>query len=616
MGMFVWPCPGYSRISSPFGNRGSEFHTGVDLAAPKGTPILAAASGKVITVKYLTTSYGHHVKIDHGNGYSTLYGHMSNIDVKNGQSVNAGQKIGGVGSTGRSTGNHLHFEIRVNGAAKNPLNYVSRNDTLSSYTGPKGSASGGSGSTAKTVKAKYTAYYPANNSMQGGFYDAQGNRVDPSKRTCAAPPSIPFGTLITIKGTGTAKDGLTYKVTDRGGAIKIVNGVYHFDLLMSTKAECIAWGVVYGEAVIGGDSSADEAAEPEKKEITTVVIKSVTGAAGVHKQILRDVPPYLQAGAEILIQNDQIYLPVTADDISWEIDRKGSPSKLEFTVMKDPVLNFQEGNPISFRFNGQNIFYGFVFTKSRTDLKSIDVTCYDQLRYLKNKDTLSYTNKTYGQLLQMIAADYGLTCGTVEDTGYVIPNRIEEGTLLDMLGNASDLTILNNGKLFVLYDDFGKLTLKNIQSMMLPILIDEDTGEKYNYSSTIDKDTYNRIKLAVDNDTTGEREVHILNEGDNQSRWGVLQYYEKLDAGTSEAGIKEKAKILMKYYNKKQRNLKINGVFGDIRVRGGSSLVVKMELGDINVQNYMVVEKVKHTFSHGLHTMDLTLSGIKGEFVV
>ena len=105
----------------------------------------------------------------------------------------------------------------------------------------------------KEVDAEFTAYYPYNDSMQGGYYDAQGNKLDPKKLTCAAPKELAFGTKIQVKGTGTSRDNLVYKVTDRGGAIKIVNGVYKFDLLMATKEECLAFGRRKGKAVIGVD---------------------------------------------------------------------------------------------------------------------------------------------------------------------------------------------------------------------------------------------------------------------------------------------------------------------------------------------------------------------------
>lgn len=100
------------------------------------------------------------------------------------------------------------------------------------------------------VDAQFTAYYPANDTMQGGFYDALGNRLDPSKLTCAAPKDIPFHSKITVKGTGTSRDNVTYTVTDRGGAIKVVNGVYHIDLLMSNKTEAYSFGRRNGKAII------------------------------------------------------------------------------------------------------------------------------------------------------------------------------------------------------------------------------------------------------------------------------------------------------------------------------------------------------------------------------
>lgn len=105
----------------------------------------------------------------------------------------------------------------------------------------------------KEVDAEFTAYYPYNDSMQGGYYDAQGNKLDPKKLTCACPKEVPFNTKIQVKGTGTSRDNLVYTCTDRGGAIKIVNGVYKFDLLMATKEECLAFGRRKGKALIGVD---------------------------------------------------------------------------------------------------------------------------------------------------------------------------------------------------------------------------------------------------------------------------------------------------------------------------------------------------------------------------
>lgn len=120
-GTFIMPSRG--TITSRFGYRWGRMHEGVDIAAPRGTPIVAADSGRVSFAGW-RNGYGYCVMINHGNGYQTLYGHASKLYVKAGQSVNKGQKIAAVGSTGHSTGPHVHFEVRKNGVLKNPLKYI------------------------------------------------------------------------------------------------------------------------------------------------------------------------------------------------------------------------------------------------------------------------------------------------------------------------------------------------------------------------------------------------------------------------------------------------------------------------------------------------------------
>lgn len=311
---------------------------------------------------------------------------------------------------------------------------------------------------------------------------------------------------------------------------------------------------------------------------------------------------------DIAIQNGSaIYHPAIVEGVGWETTRSGSPGKLTFEVVKDGILDFQEGNPVLLKVNNQNIFYGFVFTKKRTKEETINVTAYDQLRYLKNKDTYVYGNKTASDFIKMIASDFNLQIGVIEDTVYIIPSRVEDNkTLFDMIGNALDLTLNNRKKLYVLYDDFGELTLKNIESMKLDLIIDGSTAEDYDYSSSIDGETYNKIKLAYENDQTGKREIFISQDSVNLNNWGVLQYFETIQESNSG---KAKADALLSLYNRKSRTLNVQNALGDIRVRGGSSLLVNLNLGDIIVQNYMIVENVKHMFNNEEHLMNLSLKG-------
>lgn len=128
-GEFAWPCPGYVRISDDYGMRMhptlkvEKFHNGLDMAAPSGTPFLAAYDGEVVKVDY-SSSMGNYCMIDHGDGLYTIYMHASSISAKEGQLVVRGEQIGKVGSTGRSTGPHLHFSVRKDGEYKNPWSYI------------------------------------------------------------------------------------------------------------------------------------------------------------------------------------------------------------------------------------------------------------------------------------------------------------------------------------------------------------------------------------------------------------------------------------------------------------------------------------------------------------
>lgn len=314
----------------------------------------------------------------------------------------------------------------------------------------------------------------------------------------------------------------------------------------------------------------------------------------------------------IIFNGNTAFEPIVEDKVTWKLNRQGSAGELSFKYLQDESLEksavkIEEGNSVRLKKDGKDIFFGFLFEQKRDKNGIVSCKAYDQLRYLKNKDSYIYENKTYSEFLEMIIADFKLQAGEISDTKYKIASRVEENTsLFDMCQTAYELTLQNSKEMFVLYDDFGKLTLKNISDMKVPLLIDQDTAQNYDITSSIDKDTYNIIKLAYDDKDSGERKLFIEKDSENINRWGVLQFYEKLQE--KENGV-EKAKTLLSLYNQKTRSLSIKGALGDIRVRAGSMVLVNLKIGELTVQNWLLVEKCTHTFEQASHFMDLELRG-------
>ena len=304
--------------------------------------------------------------------------------------------------------------------------------------------------------------------------------------------------------------------------------------------------------------------------------------------------------------NGTLFEPPVEEGVEIEWERTGSPGKLTFTVLKTEGVDFSEGDPVCFYYDKKPVFMGYVFKKSRDREQQIEVTCYDQIRYLKNKYTYIFENKTASQIISALCNDFNLSTGVMDNTGYVIPAISKENiSALDIALDVLEETLLNTGNMFVLYDDFGKINVKNCANMMSTTLIYEQSAENFDYSSSIDDETYNNIVLYYKGD---DNTIQIFTASSEARirEWGTLRYFEEVDNPTS---AQNKANALLNLYNKKTRELTINGAFGDVTVRGGTLIPVKLNLGDINVNNYMLVEKVTHKFNKDHYTMDLTLEG-------
>lgn len=315
----------------------------------------------------------------------------------------------------------------------------------------------------------------------------------------------------------------------------------------------------------------------------------------------------------IEIQNGTTgFEPVVMDGIKWETFRKGSPGKLTFDVIRDDRLKISEGNAVSMKVDGTAVFYGYLFGLKGDKSDVLSLTCYDQMRYLKNKDTYNFQNTTANRIAKNIFTDFGLRYGELEETSYVIPYVIYDNkTLMDMIQDSIDMTLTNTKKLYVMYDDYGKMTIKQIARMKVGLIIDADTAETFEWTSDIEN-TYNRVKLMYEDSETKERSFWTAEDKSTQGNWGTLQYFESINKDEKDKA-QNKANMLLQLYNTKTKRLTIPNAIGDLRIRAGSMIMVQLKVGTETVNHWMVVDTCTHTFNQNEHFM--TLKVIGGGFV-
>lgn len=299
---------------------------------------------------------------------------------------------------------------------------------------------------------------------------------------------------------------------------------------------------------------------------------------------------------------------VVESPLTIDMEREGAPSKMTLRIVDDGIIKPQNGNTVMMTIDDKPFWHGYIFTIKEKKFPVYECVCYDQLRYLKNKDTYQYEMTTYSELLTRICTDQGLILGEVESTGYPIAGRVEEDKeYWDMLEVAHQYTVAYTGELFVLRDEAGKIVLKNIKGLQTKdplFMVDADGTQDYDYQSSIDENTYNRIKIDLIDEEMNVVTPIIAEDGGNIGRWGLLQYYAQT---TEKDAVALKAQILLRELNRETRKLKVEGVLGSDEVRGGSLVPVLLRFRDIAVNGWMVVERVKHTFDADYHFMDMDL---------
>lgn len=320
---------------------------------------------------------------------------------------------------------------------------------------------------------------------------------------------------------------------------------------------------------------------------------------------------------EILIQDVVTNKTFDIRDIAIkpQIEQKlnNGCSKLTFDMAIDNKAKINNGSVIRFKYNDVGMFFGYIFKKQRKDKETISITAYDQLRYLKAKDSMTLSGLNIAGIIKKIADIYGLETGFLEVSDVLLDRLEDNKTFLDMIYNAISENLKISGDKYCFYDNFGKLELQDIYNMRTNIVIgDASNCTGYDFTQSIDDDTYNQIKLAYDNKETKKREVYIAKDTSKIAKWGLLQYYEKISNNMNSSQIVNKANTLLKTKNREKLDLKLDSI-GIETIKAGSGVFVKLdEINDVNINNYFVVNKATHTFDKA-YTMSLELLMPSGE---
>ena len=302
-----------------------------------------------------------------------------------------------------------------------------------------------------------------------------------------------------------------------------------------------------------------------------------------------------------------------AKEVEFTTNRMDTPGKLTFTCIESGTVGELEGSAVEFSAGGEKLFKGYIFTIERNREGETTYTAYDQLRYLKANASYVFENMSLSQIIQQIAADFGLTVGALADTGYVFPCLIKEDeSCLDIIFDALSQTIIQTGKIFLFYDNAGSLTLIEAKDLFTPTLIgDGSLATDYTYKRDIDSDTYNRIKLAKKNEQTGRTDVYIHEDTETIKKWGLLQYYSVINENLNEAQIDEMCAKYLTFYNRVLQTITIEAM-GVPEIRAGSIVPVKIgAVGDLAVSRLLLAEKVTHRFEGGGHTMSIEVKSFE-----
>jgi len=277
-------------------------------------------------------------------------------------------------------------------------------------------------------------------------------------------------------------------------------------------------------------------------------------------------------------------------------------SKFEFSYINDDLV-IPNGSIITFKYENENMFKGYVFKVETNESREISMIAYDQLRYCKAKDTIVVNKDTVTSIVKKMCNYFNLKVGALSDTKSILPTSVQDDkTWLDIVYTSISDNLLATGRKYCLRDNFGAIELKDLEELTLDLVLgDNSLVHGYSHSVSIDENYYNQIKLVLDNEKTGVRDVYVTKDSNNITKHGLLQYFEVIDKNHNISQAKNLADTLLKLYNKEFESLDLK-CLGDVKVRAGTSFYAM--ISDLGLNKRLIVKSITHSFLP-VHTMDI-----------
>lgn len=317
---------------------------------------------------------------------------------------------------------------------------------------------------------------------------------------------------------------------------------------------------------------------------------------------------------EVIIQNSEtrksfnITQVVNSIEVTTYLEIK--PGMLEMELKPLDSLDWVAlGSLITVIVNDEKLFFGYVFKFDLNQDKVCNIKAYDQIRYLQNKDTLITKNATASDIFKQVCDAIGIKYKVVAKSAHVLAQRINDNkTYGDMIAYALDKTLIDTNQWYFIRDNWGVVELLDLYNEQTNLALgDASSLASFTYSASIDSDTYNQVKLVKENKETKKREIYIEKDSSTINTWGTLQYYETVQENMNDAQIRARADMLLEYYNKPKRTLKLDKCVGNFKIKAGRSFVLLIsDLKDVAPYNkYVICSSCTHKITNGAHFMEM-----------